>query len=73
MGRSSKSVRTSSTASGIYTSLVSLTGTLSSILREKFLSTTVDRNFSLIIIDFDVAMQVESEGEVVGGHCGTEG
>jgi len=33
----------------------------------------VDKNFSLKIIDFDVAMQVESEDETVDGQCGTKG
>jgi len=33
----------------------------------------VDMNFSLKIIDFDFAMRVESEDEVVDGQCGTEG
>ena len=31
------------------------------------------RNFSLKIIDFDVAMRVEDEDEVVEGQCGTKG
>ena len=33
----------------------------------------IDRNFSLKIIDFDVAMVVEGEDEVVEGQCRTEG
>lgn len=33
----------------------------------------VDRNFCLKIIDFDVAMKVNDEDEVVDGQCGTEG
>jgi serine/threonine protein kinase len=33
----------------------------------------VDRNFCLKIIDFDVAMQVKDEYEVVEGQCGTKG
>ena len=33
----------------------------------------VDRDFSLKIIDFDVAMQVKDEDEVVFGQCGTKG
>ena len=33
----------------------------------------VDSNFSLKINDFDVAMQLESEDEVVEGLCGTKG
>jgi serine/threonine protein kinase len=33
----------------------------------------VDRDFSLKIIDFDVAMQVKDEDEVVEGQCGTKG
>ena len=33
----------------------------------------VDRNFPLKIIDFDFAMQVEGEDDVVDGQCGTEG
>ena len=32
-----------------------------------------ERNFSLKIIDFDVAMRVEDEDEVVEGQCGTKG
>ena len=32
-----------------------------------------DRDFSLKIIDFDVAMRVEDENKVVEGQCGTEG
>jgi hypothetical protein len=33
----------------------------------------VDRDFCLKIIDFDVAMQVKDEYEVVEGQCGTKG
>ena len=33
----------------------------------------VDGDFCLKIIDFDVAMQVEGEDEVVEGQCGTKG
>ena len=33
----------------------------------------VDSNFCLKIIDFDVAMQVEDEDEVIDGQCGTKG
>jgi serine/threonine protein kinase len=33
----------------------------------------VDRNFSLKIIDFDVAMRVKGEDEVVEDQCGTKG
>jgi serine/threonine protein kinase len=33
----------------------------------------VDRNFSLKIIDFDVAMRVQGEDEAVKGRCGTKG
>jgi serine/threonine protein kinase len=33
----------------------------------------VDRDFCLKIIDFDVAMEVNDEDEVVGGQCGTKG
>jgi serine/threonine protein kinase len=33
----------------------------------------LDRNFSLKIIDFDVAMRVEGEDEMVEGQCGTKG
>jgi serine/threonine protein kinase len=33
----------------------------------------VDSNFSLKIIDFDVAMQLDSEDEVVEDQCGTKG
>jgi serine/threonine protein kinase len=33
----------------------------------------VDRDFCLKIIDFDIAMQVEGEDEVVEGRCGTKG
>ena len=33
----------------------------------------VDENFCLKIIDFDIAMQVNDEDEMVDGQCGTEG
>ncbi len=33
----------------------------------------IDRDFCLKIIDFDVAMRVKGEDEVVDGQCGTEG
>jgi serine/threonine protein kinase len=33
----------------------------------------VDRDFCLKIIDFDVAMEVNDENEVVEGQCGTRG
>jgi serine/threonine protein kinase len=33
----------------------------------------IDRDFCLKIIDFDVAMEVNDENEVVEGQCGTEG
>ncbi|KAH9983025.1 kinase-like domain-containing protein, partial [Russula compacta] len=33
----------------------------------------VDEHFCLKIIDFDVAMQVDDEDEVVYGQCGTKG
>jgi serine/threonine protein kinase len=33
----------------------------------------VDNNFCLKIIDFDVAMQVKDEDELVEGQCGTKG
>jgi len=33
----------------------------------------VDRRFCLLIIDFDAAMEVEDEDEVVYGQCGTKG
>src|ERR1700733_4812560 len=32
----------------------------------------VDRNFSLKMIDFDLAMRVKGEDEVVDGQCGTK-
>src|SRR5713101_1734722 len=66
-GRSLKSAWASSRASRIFTSSVSLTGTSSPT------NLVVDKNFSLKIIDFDVAMQVESEDETVDGQCGTKG
>ncbi|KAF8478167.1 kinase-like domain-containing protein, partial [Russula ochroleuca] len=33
----------------------------------------VDREFCLKIIDFDVAMRVKDENDVVEGQCGTKG
>ncbi len=39
----------------------------------KLSNLVLDRNLSLKIIDFDIAMRVKDEDEVVDGQCGTEG